>query len=442
MDLKEQAAAVRRELDAKQAAAKEAWAKFAKARQDMVDSGVDLSKDKDAFGKLDDAGKAHDTIADEMKDLEARWARLVDLDRQDGDGDGKGDGRPGFLPGGGKGPAAPGLPAGRSVGGRLVSSEQWKSLKAGGSFENPDIPMGTTPGIKLLDRAELKTLITGTSDTSAGAFVEPDRQAGMVELARRPLVVSDLVNVGTTDSDLVEWVEQTSRTNAAAETAEAIATGDASGAAPESAAAWAVKNTDVRDLTHFMPATKRALADAGQVASLIDTELRDGVRERLDGQMVNGNGIAPNLRGVLNAAGILTQALGLDTRSDAIHKAITLIRLGFFEPTALLIHPSDWEQVVLEKDSTGTYVYGPPSAPSRSSIWGLTPVVSPVIAAGTGLVGDFRRGSTLWLREGLSVAMSDSHSDFFTRRMVAVLAVLRAAFATVRPTCFATVTGI
>lgn len=439
MSLKEQVAAVRKELDAKGEEAKTKWAAFAKVREDLVSSGADFTKDKDAFTRLDEAGKAHDSVAGEMRDLDAKWQRLSELARQEADEKGGGD-RPPFLPGG-KGPGDV-RPAGRSAGERLAATEAYQALKQAGAFANPDIPLGTTPGIKLLDRAELKTLITGESSTSGGAFIEPDRQAGMVDLARRPLVVADLVNVATTDSDLVEWVEQTSRTNAAAETAEAIATGDGSGAAPESAIAWAIKSTDVRDITHFIPATKRALADAGQLASMIDMELRDGVRERLDGQMVNGNGTAPNLRGILNAAGLLAQALGADSRSDAIHKAMTQIRLGFREPTDLLIHPSDWEQTVLEKDAQGAYIYGPPSAPSRRSVWGLNPVVSPVIPVGTALVGNFRQGATLWLREGLSVAMSDSHSDFFTRRMVAVLAVMRGAYATVRPTCFCTVTGV
>lgn len=448
MDLKEQVATVRRELDAKREEATRKWAAFAKVRQDLVESGVDLSKDKDAFVKLDDSGKEHDAVAVEVKELEDRWSRLSDMERQEAaEKGGDGAGRPGFLPGGGGDGKGPGdrRPAGRTPGERMIASEVYKAAKQAGLFENPDIPLGTTHAAKVLDRAELKDLVTGAGDTSGGAFVTPDRLAGMVELPRRPLTLADLVTVGTTDSDLVEWVEQTSRTNAAAETAEATATTGTSGAAPESAIAWVVRSTGVQDITHFIPATKRALADAGQVATMIDAELRDGVEERLDSQMLNGDGVGNNLRGILNTAGILTTAVGVgppvEIRSDALHRAMTLIRLGFREPTGVLIHPSDWEQIVLEKDANGQYIYGPPSAPTRGSVWGLRPVVSPVIPAGTVLVGDFARGATLWLREGLSVAMSDSHENFFTRRMVAVMAVLRAAFAAVRPTCFCTVTG-
>jgi HK97 family phage major capsid protein len=203
-----------------------------------------------------------------------------------------------------------------------------------------------------------------------------------------------------------------------------------------------VVQTDVRDITHWIPATKRALDDGAQLRTLLEGELRDGVLERLEGQIVSGNGTAPNLRGITNTSGIQTQALGADSRSDAIHKAMTLARLSFYEPDAIVLHPSDAQDLFLEKDANGAYIYGPPSQPDRGAVWGIQVVISPAIAAGTGVVGQFRRGATLWIREGVQVSASDSHSDFFTRRMVAIMATMRAAFAVTRPAAFVTVTGI
>jgi hypothetical protein len=48
--------------------------------------------------------------------------------------------------------------------------------------------------------------------------------------------------------------------------------------------------------------------------------------------------------------------------------------------------------------------------------------------AGTALVGDFRSGSTLWVREGVQVVASDDHSTFFVDRKVAIAAETRVAF--------------
>ncbi len=415
---------VRKELAAKRAEAAAARKRMQELFASARSEGVDILHDDAAFAKLDEAGKVYDGLRDEIAGLEERQSRLIAM-----------------LPGEeATRPLVQAAARPSTPGKRYVESETYKSLKAAGAFDNQDVPLGTTPAVKILDRAELKTLIT-SGGTSGGAFVQPDR-VDFVGMPRRPVRVLELISTGDTDSDVVEYVEQTSRTNAAAETAEASATNDGSGAAPESAMAFAVRQTNVRDITHFIPATKRVLSDAGQLETLIDQELRDGVMERLEGQIVNGDGTGVNLRGILNTAGILTQALGTDSRSDAIHKAITAIRKEFYEPDAVLLNPDDAEQVFLEKDSAGNYIYGPPSQAGPRTIWGLTPIVSPVIAAGTGLVGAFRPGATLWLREGVSVAASDSHGDFFVRRMVAMLAVLRAAFAARRPKAFCTVTGI
>lgn len=418
---------LRKAIDAKSAEAAAAHRAYVEARDSAVkEHGDAILSDPDVFQKLDDLGKVADAARVEVDGMKDRYASLLERDA---------GGAPIELATGDRETDR------RSLGEAFVKSDAYAALKASGALDNREMPLGSTAGIKVASRAELKTLITGASDTSGGAFVVADRQPGLVELLRRPLVVADLVTVGETDSDLVEFVEQTSRTNAAAETAEAGATGDGSGAAPESAVAYAVKNTSVRDIVHFIPATKRALADASILSGLINSELVDGVRERLDDQMVTGDGAGENLTGIENASGLPTQALGTDSRSDAVHKAITKIRNEFIEPSVILIHPNDFEELVLEKDANGNYIYGPPSAPQRGSVWGLRPVVSKAVTEGSPLVGNFGRGATLWLRQGVVVSASDSHDDFFTRRMVAVMASLRAAFAVIRPKAFCQVTG-
>lgn len=435
-DLLKLADTLKSEIDKKKGEASTAWKTFEDMRASATKEGVDFAKDLDAFAKLDDASKAYSTVATEIDGLTDQWHRTLGmagvaapenpLDRKGLDPNTPGPG---------------GLVIAKSMGERYVDSEEYKTLIGTPGFRQNAVPIGTGGAKQIADVRETKTLITGASDTSAGAFVLADRQGDLVDLPRRPLTMADLVTVGDTSSDLVEYVEQTGRTNNAAETAEAGATGDGSGAAPESAVAFAVKNTPVQDVTHFIPATRNAISDAGQMQTIINAEVVDGVRERLDTQLAGGNGTAPNLRGIYNTAGILTRALGVDSRSDAVHKAITDIRLQFFEPEIIGLHPNDAQDLFLEKDANGAYIYGPPSAPVRASIWGLRPVVSPVFTNGTPLLGSFRRGATLWVRDGVSVAVSDQHSDFFTRRMIAVLGVMRAAFAVTRPKCFETITG-
>jgi HK97 family phage major capsid protein len=59
----------------------------------------------------------------------------------------------------------------------------------------------------------------------------------------------------------------------------------------------------------------------------------------------------------------------------------------------------------------------------------------------TALVGDFTK-AVLWLREGAQVLATDSHSDFFVKNLVALLAELRAALGVLLPSAFCKVTSV
>jgi HK97 family phage major capsid protein len=63
------------------------------------------------------------------------------------------------------------------------------------------------------------------------------------------------------------------------------------------------------------------------------------------------------------------------------------------------------------------------------------------LAANTALVGDFTQ-AVLWEREGVSLMVSDQHSDFFTRNLLAILAEMRAAFGVLDPQAFCTITAV
>jgi HK97 family phage major capsid protein len=111
---------------------------------------------------------------------------------------------------------------------------------------------------------DAKALLTGASATSAGAMVRNDLYGPVTDLVpfREPTIM-DLITVGTTESDTVEYVTVTSKTNSAATVAEATSGSD--GAKPESAMALAVATTSVQTIAHWIAITKRAAADAGQI---------------------------------------------------------------------------------------------------------------------------------------------------------------------------------
>jgi HK97 family phage major capsid protein len=280
-----------------------------------------------------------------------------------------------------------------------------------------------------------KALVTGGSATSGGALVFPDFKPIVDTFYARPLTVKDLITMGETTGDTVEYVRVTGVTNNAAPVAEATAAGDGTGAKPESALALARITETVKTIAHWVPATNRALSDAGQLRTLIDNFLRYGLEEELEDQIINGSGNGEDFEGILSVSTIATQAWDTDILKTT-RKARTKVRTeGRTAPTAYVLNPLDWETIDLLQDNEARYYFGGPSQIGAPRLWGLPVVESEGITAGTGIVANWKM-AILWDRMQTMISMSNSHSDFFVRNLVAILAELRAAFGVIRPKAF------
>lgn len=285
-----------------------------------------------------------------------------------------------------------------------------------------------------------KDLLTGDSVTSAGALVYSEQTSIIVPYGRRPLTLMDIITQGTTSSDTVEYVRVNAETNAAAPVAEATAAGGSSGYKPESGMTLERIVEPVKTLAHWIPVTKRALSDAGQLRTLIDNFLRYGLMEEFEDQAITGSGVGENFVGLDTVSG--TQDQNWDTNIlVTTRKARTKVRtVGRARPTAYLLHPTDWETIQLTRDEsggagTGAFLFGGPAGVQQETLWGLPVVECEAVPQGWGWVGDFRL-MVYWSREQASIAVSDQHSDFFVRNLIAILAEQRGALGILKPNAF------
>jgi len=178
------------------------------------------------------------------------------------------------------------------------------------------------------------------------------------------------------------------------------------------------------------------------VEDYVNGRLTFMVRQRLDGQLVVGNGVAPNLLGVLNATNLQTQAKGSDPALDAFFKAIIKIRLvGRAVPSGILMHPTDWQNLRLTRTAEGIYILGSPAANDQPSIWGLPVALTDALTAGTAVVGDFANFSQLVYRHGLDVQVGYINADFQLGKK-SIRADVRCAAVWYRGSAFCSVTGL
>ena len=376
--------------------------------------------------ELDDLAKQAEGLEAAKNAARASERREKDLRRPPFPGAGAGSG-------GERGGAAA-----KSLGAQVVEEKRYrdwvKSGAAGGlSLNFPDL----LPSDMLAKGAAFDTIGTKTLfETTAGWAPKSIRIPGLVEAVTRPIQLLDIIPMASTGFEQVVFMEETTRTHAAAEKAEGATYA-------KSAFELTEQTSSVRKITDSLPVTDEQLEDVMQAQSYINSRLTFGLRQRLDGQTLTGNGTAPNLRGIANVVGIQTRAKGADPVPDAVFKAMQLIRVtGRAMPTHHVIHPTDWQGVRLLRTADGIYIWGNPSEAGPERMWGLPVVQCDAGSAGTAFVGSFQPAwISLFERRGVDVQVGFTGTQF-TEGKRTVRADMRMAFVVFRPAAFCSVTGL
>jgi HK97 family phage major capsid protein len=345
-------------------------------------------------------------------------------------------------------PAAPALPA-------LADRQRALMLSAGAQFT-------AAPGYRELIKREahksggvwstgaIECVIdmmatTLTSDpASGGKLITPQYLPGVQQILFKRLVVAALMAQGTTSSNSIVYMVETLFTNAAAPVLEGAAK-------PESALAFDQHTDPVSKIAHWLPVTEELLEDVAAIASYIDARLQLGVQLAEEDQLLNGNGTAPNLLGLLNRPGLAAPvarnagATPPETNADAVLRQISAIATSAFVfPDGIVMNPANLYNILVSKDSSGQYYGGGPfsAVPATASLWGLPVAPTPSIVAGTALVGAFSSQAQIFRKGGIRVEASNSHQDYFVKNLVAIRAEERLALAVYRPGAFGKVTGL
>ena len=273
-------------------------------------------------------------------------------------------------------------------------------------------------------------------ETSAGYAPESVRLPGFVEAATRPLQLIDIIPFSQTGQQSIPYMEETTRTHAAAERSEG-------GTYAESTFVFTEKSQPVRKITDSLPVTDEQLEDVPMMQGYVNGRLTFGIRQRLDTQCYVGNGTAPNMRGIVNFSGLQTHAKGADPVPDAFYKAMTKIRVtGRAIPTHHVMHPEDWQDVRLMRTADGVYIWGSPSEAGPERLWGLPVAQNDARAAGNGLTGSFQPA---WIsgfeRKGVDIQLGYVGTQF-TEGKRTVRGDMRATLLLFRPAAFCDVTGL
>ena len=259
------------------------------------------------------------------------------------------------------------------------------------------------------------------STNTTGQIPQAERETGITRIVRRNPFILELVNVGTIMSNVWEWVEQKNVEGGSAMTAEGALKS-------QTDFDLVVASANVKKVTAYIKVTKEMLDDVALLRSEIDQELTELINLRIDDQLLNGTGLTVNLTGIVTnatawAAGAFALAIPEPTNYDVLATAINQVRVNLFEPTYIVMHPTDVTKMKLSKASDGHYVLPPFSSVDGTSVEGIRVVANTGVTIDKFLVGDFSKAGVRF-KEGLTINVGYENDDF-TKNLVTILAEAR-----------------
>jgi HK97 family phage major capsid protein len=153
-------------------------------------------------------------------------------------------------------------------------------------------------------------------------------------------------------------------------------------------------------------------------------------------QFLTGSNTGNDLNGLVTQGTAYNTALNSLTpgwkKGDIIARAIQQILIAKeIDLTFVVLHPTDYWDIRLTKDSQGRYL------DPTGLFWGLTPIITTAIGSGNFLVGSGNPAAVeIRDRMGLTVEISTQHQDYFVKNLVAIRAEKRVALVCYRPGSF------
>lgn len=299
----------------------------------------------------------------------------------------------------------------------------------GGAFKSAS-ENGTLSSKRTTIAHEIKQV----NSAAAGGLIRSLRENDVVNLLRERRVVRDLLRTIPVTTSSIDYVVQTTRTNAAAPVAE-------SAAKPYSDYAWGQATVVVRTLAHLAKITRQAMDDAPRLMGELDSEMRYGLGFVEERQFLYGTGVGQNLHGIMPQATAFAVPAGFTKRSgvtkiDVLRVAMLQNSVALLPADGIVLNEIDWADIELTKTTDGAYLFANPQGSVDARMWTLPVVATPAINAGEFLVGAFQMGATIYDRMAVEVLISTENTDDFEKNLATMRAEERVAIAVKRPQAF------
>lgn len=326
----------------------------------------------------------------------------------------------------------------REIADRLLTIEQKGQAPGGGGtatvsmgqqFTNSDAYCNFQNGSQQRARFEVENNTISTDDGHVGA----DRRPGVVGGTFEPMTLESFLPSLPTTASAIEYVRESSFVNNAAEVAEGAQK-------PESDITFELQTMPVATVAHWIKISRQLAADAPALAAYINTRMIYGVNRRVETQLGVGDGAVPNISGLLNAGNFTAHTYAAADVGTTLPKLVLIRKLMGdlyvlgYAADAILLNPADWASIEIELlTSSGNTVRVSTDAMGTPMLFGIPVIQAIGVEAGKVVIGSFRQAATIYTRQGVTVDLSESDSDNFTKNLITVRAERRLALTVDRP---------
>ncbi len=286
---------------------------------------------------------------------------------------------------------------------------------------------------------QTKGWIEGTT-TAGGFLVNPTILPGFLETRRATSPLRERCAQFGVDTDEI-WLATKGNTVTVSHLAEGATKPDSTGTVGQ-------KISTVFKVAGTSHVSDELLADSnGYVAQLLGKQFGEQVGIAVDQAIISGTGTGQPT-GIRNTAGVTSTAVDGQTGGglyESIKKASSRLRIKFYEPDTIVMHPRDMVKFDLFKDANGLYVFDGGLGERFPGVAVIADANVPTnLGAGTNeaviIVGAFKLGAYFFQRQALTIEASRD-AGWVTDETV-FRAVERYGFAAVQPLAFELLTGI
>jgi len=289
---------------------------------------------------------------------------------------------------------------------------------------------GNSNAAKFDMKAADMTMANAFSGVVAGETVIPDFKYD----PSRSVNIRNLIPNGSTDAQTIRFPKESAYDDGAAATAQGSTL-------PQSDFDITATSVNVEKIGTFMRITEEMLADTPQLSSYLSARVPGKVLAIEDNEILNGDGSTPNLDGlftdgaafVTGASGAFYHAVESANEYDVLLAAINQLNLSNYQPSAILVNPTDMHKIALLKATTNEYLRNQIYSGLTPTIMGVPVTANTAVTAGKFLVGDLNQATQLWIRENLSVEFSREDSTNFRDGFVTVKVSERVALTNYQP---------